>query len=52
MALPSSCFKDWTYSINAWAGFGHAVEGLRLALDKLLFDRDVAGFFEIGELRA
>src|ERR1035437_7814261 len=34
------------------SGFGHAVEGLRLALHKLLFDRYVAGFFELGELRA
>src|ERR1035437_4722573 len=34
------------------AGVGHAVEGLRLALHKLLFYRNVAGFFKLGELRA
>src|ERR1035437_3668159 len=34
------------------SGFGHAVEGLRLAQDKLLFHRHVAGFFELSELRA
>ena len=34
------------------AGFGHAIESLRLALNKLLFYRNVAGFFELEKLRA
>ena len=34
------------------AGFGHAVEGLRLALHKLLLDRHIAGFFQLQQLRA
>ena len=34
------------------AGFCHAVEGLRFALHKLFFDRNVAGFFEFEKLRA
>ena len=34
------------------AGFGDAIEGLRLAPHELLFDSHVPGFFELEELRA
>ena len=34
------------------AGIRDAVDGLRLALDELFFDSDVAGFFKLEKLRA
>jgi hypothetical protein len=34
------------------AGFGDAIEGLRLAQHELLFDGHVPGFFELEQLRA
>jgi hypothetical protein len=34
------------------AGFGNAIEGLRLARYELLFDSHVPGFFELEQLRA
>src|SRR6516165_6659104 len=34
------------------AGFGDAIEGLRLAQHELLFDSHVPGFFELEQLRA
>jgi hypothetical protein len=33
------------------AGFGDAIEGLRLAQHELLFDSHVSGFFELEQLR-
>jgi glutamate carboxypeptidase len=42
----------YVFSERRAAGVGHAIEGLRLALDELLFDGDVAGFFKLEQLRA
>src|SRR3984885_2123953 len=42
----------YIFSESLTAGFCHAIQRLRLALDKLLFDGNIAGFFELEKVRA